>query len=112
MTTTCAQINATVTHFAHTVGDLLPCTHAAVRSASGSLECGARIRCAHCKGRHATVAEVARCAQDEAEAKWESDNDPDAAYERFLEAGGVHAERIQWEADEDRRREAAWGFPG
>ena len=104
MTTTCAQINATTTHFARTVGDILPCHHAAVRSASGSLECGARIRCAHCKDRHATVAEVRECAQYEADAAWEAANDPDAAYERWLENGGPHAAQIQHEMMMDEQR--------
>ncbi len=105
---TCTEINTATWHFAHAPGDFLPCGHVAARQADGSLACGARIRCAHCKGRHATVAEVRSCAQDEAEARWESENDPDAAYERLLENGGIHADRIRWEHDEDERRAAAF----
>lgn len=109
MTTTCTAANA-VAHFARTVGDLLPCGHAAARQADGSLACGARIRCAHCKDRHATVAEVRSCAADEAEAG-AYEYDADAAYERFLENGGRHADQIAWEIAEDDRRAAAFGFP-
>jgi len=106
---TCTEINATTRHYARTVGDYLPCGHTAVRAADSSLECGARIRCAHCKGRHETVAQVRDCAHWEQVA--EAEYDADAAYERFLENGGVHADRIAWEIAEDDRRAAAFGFP-
>jgi len=109
MTTTCSATNAAVAHFAVRPGDILPCGHAAVRVASGSLECGSRIRCAHCKDRHATVAEVKACATAEADAAYEYD--ADAAYERHLENGGRHADQIAWEIQEDDRRAAAFGFP-
>ncbi len=103
MTTTCAQTNASVRHFARTVGDILPCGHAAVRAADSSLECGARIRCGHCKGRHETVALVARCAADEAEARWEAQQE--AAEARFWEEGThLQAMRYRDEVEADERR--------
>jgi len=107
---TCSETNAATRHFAVRPGDLLPCGHAATRQADGSLACGARIRCAHCKGRHETVADVRQCAQQEADAEWEAKNDPDLAYERFLENGGAAADRIRWEHEMDMAREAAFAF--
>lgn len=66
----------------------------------------ASIRCAHCKGTHASVAAVRDCAHWELVAQ--DEYDADAAYERFLENGGVHAERISWEIEQDDLRAAAF----
>lgn len=66
----------------------------------------ASITCGHCRSTHGSVADVAQCAWNEAEAEWEAKNDPDAAYERFLENGGQHADRIAWEHQQDELRAA------
>jgi hypothetical protein len=67
----------------------------------------ARIRCAHCKDTHTSVAAVRQCAWEEQEAAWEAANDPDAAYERFLESDPRYA----WECEQDELRAAAFGLP-
>lgn len=69
----------------------------------------ARIRCAHCKATHDSVALVRECAAQEEEARWEAANDPDAAYERFLENGGRHADQIRWEHEQDELRALPFG---
>jgi hypothetical protein len=49
--TACATTNSTVQHFAHTVGDLLPCGHPAARQSDGSLACDAAdepLTCTRC----------------------------------------------------------------
>lgn len=68
----------------------------------------ASIKCWHCKQTHGSVAEVAQCADHEAEAKWEYEQMK--AEERYWEEG-PHGpqddphERYLW-ALEDMAREA------
>jgi hypothetical protein len=64
----------------------------------------ASIRCAHCKGTHTNVEAVRECAHWEQVAA--DEYDADAAYERFLENGGRHADQIAWEIQQDEMRAA------
>ena len=68
----------------------------------------ARIRCAHCKDTHDSVAAVRDCAWQDQEARWEAEQD--AALERFWEEGTpMQAMRYRDEVEQDERR-AAFGF--
>lgn len=68
----------------------------------------ASIRCAHCKDTHTSVAEVAACANMEAEAKWEYEQE--RAAERFWEEGTeAQAMRYRDEVEADERNAAFWG---
>jgi hypothetical protein len=64
------------------------------------------IRCAHCKGRHASVEDIRQCAEWEAYGHAEALAEylAEVRYERWLEDGGAHADQIQWEHEQDRLR--------
>lgn len=73
-----------------------------------------KIKCAHCKEHHDTVAQVRLCGQRDnarkalqraADEDAAAEIDADARYERYLEDGGAHAAVIQWENEQDRLRE-------
>jgi hypothetical protein len=73
----------------------------------------ASIRCGHCKATHTSVAQVAECANQEAEAKWEYEME--RAAERFWEEGTeAQAMRYRDEVEQDERRAFAMAgiFPG
>lgn len=68
----------------------------------------ASIRCAHCKDTHTSVAEVATCAAQEAEARWEAEQDAREA--RFWEEGTeAQSMRYRDEVEQDERNAAFWG---
>ena len=70
----------------------------------------ARILCAHCKTTHASVAEVRTCANDEAEARWEAQQEAAAA--RFWEEGTeAQSMRYRDEVEQDERNAAFWAGP-
>ena len=67
----------------------------------------ASIRCYHCKTTHSSVREVAVCADQEAEARWEAELDAREA--RFWEEGTeLQSMRYRDEVDADERNAAFW----
>ncbi len=69
----------------------------------------ARITCGHCKATHTAVAEVAQCADREAEAEFEYQLE--RAAERFWEEGTeMQAMRYRDEVEQDERRAAFYAF--
>lgn len=63
------------------------------------------IRCAHCKGRHGTIAQVRLCAHRAAEAKAA---DEQAAFEHMLEQERTFDMMIQQREIEEDRAVAEW----
>ena len=64
------------------------------------------VKCWHCKSHHNTVAEVRECAAEmyDAIASQRAEIEAEMGYERWLEDGGPHADRLAWEQQQEDQR--------